>query len=159
MRCFGTEISGNRRFNCELSATDRSVIVALRNEGYSRKDLATQFRVNVSTITRTVKRWTDHGIFTSRPRSGPPEKLNRAEKRYIVRLIQKNARLGWKAIIQAAGVGIHSSTARRVVGKHYRRKWRARKRIQLTEAHAKERLSFARYWRRFEADLLAVRTI
>ena len=159
MRVFGTEISGNRGRNCELKPTDRSAIVAKRNAGVSREAVAREFGVSPSTVTRTVKRWTQNGVFTSRPRSGRPEKLTRAQKRYIIRLVQRNARLAWKTLISESGTGIHPNTARKAMGRHYRRKWRARKRIQLTKAHAEERLSFARYWRKFEADLVAVSSI
>ncbi|KAF2186036.1 hypothetical protein K469DRAFT_707210 [Zopfia rhizophila CBS 207.26] len=60
MRSFGTEISGNRGCNDELSPKARAVIISKRKAGVLRKDLAVEFCVSEKTITNTLKRWKSH---------------------------------------------------------------------------------------------------
>ncbi|KAJ5875758.1 uncharacterized protein N7473_013105 [Penicillium subrubescens] len=60
VRCFGTEISGNRRLKAELSTEQRSAIIIALEGGGSPTVLATQFGCARSTIYDTLKRFQQH---------------------------------------------------------------------------------------------------
>ena len=151
MRAFGLEISGNARTirgnRKELRDTERAAIVAARQAGVPRRVLADNFDCSIRTINRTVKHFQIHETLRSLPRSGRPEKLNRRQKRYILRLVKRSPRMSWAALVGQSPVGVSKSTLRRVLGGPYRRKWRARKRITLQKHHARERLGYIRDWK------------
>jgi transposase len=88
MRSFGTEISGNRRPNQELSNDTRSAILYGLQLKQSPTQLAKQFNVTRSTIYRTKKRYQDLQTTNSRSRNGRPAKLSRATKRYIYQIVR-----------------------------------------------------------------------
>jgi len=85
MRSFGLEISANiqtpRGNRKELTTEERAAIVSARKAGVPRNELAKTFRCDVSTITRTIKRFQQHDALESKPRNGRPKKLNRQKKR------------------------------------------------------------------------------
>ena len=53
-RSFGTEISGNRRPGAELSETTRAGIIAPSEAGVLKPEIATEYRVNQSTVYDTI---------------------------------------------------------------------------------------------------------
>ncbi|RDW79716.1 hypothetical protein BP6252_04354 [Coleophoma cylindrospora] len=158
MRTFGTQISGNARIingkRRELTSEERAAIITGRQAGVPRNVLATDFHCSPSTINRTLARFYNHQSLSSLPRSGRPEKLTQAEKRYIRCMVKRHSRMTWKALILDSPQKVCKNTLRRILGKHFRRKWRAVKRIQLTKAHAKERLKHARYFMTRKVELL-----
>ena len=156
MRRFGTVISGNRRRNCELSKEARAAIVALAEAGTKKVQLARQFFCHPNTITRTLQRFQATESLASRLRKGRPPLLNAAQRRYILMLVKRNPRMAWKALICGAPVPVSQSTIRRVLGGHYRRKWKAVKRIAISKDLARERFSWARYWKTRKQELLTV---
>jgi len=160
MRRFGLQLSANVRTPSgnrkELTSEERAAIVAARKAGVSRLELAENFQCDVKTITRTVERFKTHNTFKSLPRSGRPEKLNRRQKRYILQLVKRQPRIAWKALVGSSPVHVHKNTLRSVLGKHYRRKWRAMKRIQLTKECAAIRLAHARSLKGKDQELFEV---
>ena len=56
LRAFGTEISGNRRLNGELSEATRSAIVAAQSSGIPKAQLAYDFDVSRYAITDILNR-------------------------------------------------------------------------------------------------------
>jgi transposase len=85
-RSFGTEISGNRGRNDELSPEARSSIISKQEAGVSIKELAAEFGVHRNTITKTIKRWKNHKTVHSLPREGRPEIITHREKRLLHRI-------------------------------------------------------------------------
>jgi transposase len=160
MRAFGLEISpnirtprGNRK---ELTTEERAAIIAARRAGVPCHELAKNFNCNVSTITCTVQHFKQRKILKFNPQTGRPEKLNRQQKRYMIQLVKRQPRIAWKALVGSSSVQVCKNTFRRVLGTHYRRKWRAKKRIQLTKDHAALRLAHARNLKRKEQELFEV---
>nr|CAH7718211.1 unnamed protein product [Callosobruchus chinensis] len=74
----------------ELSASDRTRIIALWQEGLSRHQIA-YYRLNIvrSTVSRTIRRYEETGEVNSRPRTGQPTVSTRREGRYIAQLARR----------------------------------------------------------------------
>lgn len=107
---FGTEISGNRRPNHELSNEARAAIVSRVLDGAPRKDVAREFRVSPKTIYNTMKRWDATRNNDSRPRAGRPKRLSDREKRAVSRQARKAPKICYAAIAEEAHVGHASRT-------------------------------------------------
>nr|CAH7733055.1 unnamed protein product [Callosobruchus chinensis] len=73
----------------ELSAFDRTRIIALWQEGLSRHQIANRLNVVRSTISRTIRRYEEIGEVNSRPRTGRPTVSTRREDRYIAQLARR----------------------------------------------------------------------
>nr|CAH7760291.1 unnamed protein product [Callosobruchus chinensis] len=58
----------------ELSAFDRTRIIALWQEGLSRHQIANRLNVVRSTVSRTIRRYEETGEVNSRPRTGNRER-------------------------------------------------------------------------------------
>jgi len=160
MRKFGTILSPNPRYTGkkrrELTPTERAAIVTARKLGRLRVELAKAFNCHSITITRTLARFSTYESVKSLPRSGWLKKINDGNIRYIKRLLRRNPRMTWAALQASSGVGCCIMTLRRHLGKYFRRKWRARKRIFLTDAQAAARLQYARFWYRKQQELTEV---
>nr|CAH7762384.1 unnamed protein product [Callosobruchus chinensis] len=73
----------------ELSAFDRTRIIALRQEGLSRQQIANRLNVVISTVRRTIRRYEETGEVNSKPRTGRPIVSTRREDRYIAQLASR----------------------------------------------------------------------
>nr|CAH7747251.1 unnamed protein product [Callosobruchus chinensis] len=73
----------------ELSAFDRTRIIALWQKGLSRHQIANRLNVVRSAIGRTIRRYEETGEVNSRPRTGRPTVRTRREDRYIVQLARR----------------------------------------------------------------------
>nr|CAH7725535.1 unnamed protein product [Callosobruchus chinensis] len=77
----------------ELSAFDRTRIIALWQEGLSRHQIANRLNVARSTVSRTIRRYGETGDFpihlNSRPRTGRPTVSTRREDRFIAQLARR----------------------------------------------------------------------
>ena len=92
-----------------LSQLDRGRAIALILQGRSQRDVAQQFGVHESTISRLVQRLIATGRLTDRPRSGRPRVTTQRQDRRI-RLVHLRNRLRTA-----------TETAREVIGTHGRR--------------------------------------
>ena len=92
-----------------LSQLDRGRAIALILQGRSQRDVAQQFGVHESTISRLVQRLRATGRLTDRPRSGRPRVTTQRQDRRI-RLVHLRNRLRTA-----------TETAREVIGIHGRR--------------------------------------
>ena len=92
-----------------LSQLDRGRAIALILQGRSQRDVAQQFGVHESTISRLVQRLRATGRLTDRPRSGRPRVTTQRQDRRI-RLVHLRNRLRTA-----------TETAREVIGTHGRR--------------------------------------
>nr|CAH7769340.1 unnamed protein product [Callosobruchus chinensis] len=68
----------------ELFAFDRTLIIALWQEGLSRHQIANRLNVVRSTVSRTIRRYEETGEVNSRPRTGRPTVSTRREDKYII---------------------------------------------------------------------------
>ena len=157
---FGTDISGNRRAIAgprkNLTEVQRSAILAASSAGMTRAKIARQFAVNAKTVDRTLRRWQEHNTLQSLPKSGRPEKLSDRGKRFFNLMVRRDPRVKWREILGSSDVRVSKNTVRRALQPGYKRKWRAMKRIKLTEAAARKRLSWATYWKDRAQELTEV---
>lgn len=149
MRSFGTEISGNRRRNSELSIGQRASILASLSAKQSVTKIAEDHNVSRQTIYNTRDRWQRDQLIKSRPRKGRPPITSR-QKRYIYNLARKHPRWSYKAIIADLDESISKRTVQRILRRFNLRKWKSKKRIHLTADDAKARRRFWRQWMRFD---------
>nr|CAH7750717.1 unnamed protein product [Callosobruchus chinensis] len=73
----------------ELSAFDRTRIIALWQEGLSRHQIANRLNVVRSTVSRTIRRYEETGEVNGRPRTGRPTVSTTREDRYIAQLARR----------------------------------------------------------------------
>ncbi|KNA96965.1 hypothetical protein FOXG_18208 [Fusarium oxysporum f. sp. lycopersici 4287] len=124
-RSFGSEISGNRQFNHEFTPVQRAAIMAELRAGKSQRTVAANFNTTQGTISKTKKRWEEEEILQSRARKGRPKKLT---------------------ALQILGLDVSIRTLKRRLQSYWRRKWRSKRRIKLSEEDAKARLKHCEFW-------------
>nr|CAH7722916.1 unnamed protein product [Callosobruchus chinensis] len=73
----------------ELSAFDRTRIIALWQEGLSRHQIANRLNVVRSTVSRTIRRYEETGDVNSRSGTGRPTVSTRREEKYIAQLARR----------------------------------------------------------------------
>nr|CAH7714481.1 unnamed protein product [Callosobruchus chinensis] len=73
----------------ELSAFDRTRIIALWQEGLSCHQIANRLNVVRSTVSRTIRLYEETGEVNSRPRTGRPTVSTRRENRFIAQLSRR----------------------------------------------------------------------
>ena len=150
MRGFGTEISGNRKPNQELSEAQRAGIIGQKQAGDSTKKIATEYGIHRNTVSQTLKRFRDHKTPSSLPRSGRPEKLSRSAKQRLFRAARKSPRIQYAALrSHAPGNKVCRRTIYSILKKRGLTNWRAKKRPKLSREDAEKRLEFARNMRSF----------
>lgn len=160
MRNFGTELSANiqsiRGNRKHLTPVERASIFSARMAGVTRKVLAAEFGCSLATISKTCKRIQLRRTVETKPRSGRPRKLSPSQARYMVQLVKRNPRMSWAALLGACPRPVVKSTLRKVLGPHYRRKYRSIKRIMLDQAKATNRLQHVKALKRKVQELMEV---
>lgn len=155
-RSFGAEIAANRQKGHELSLMEKGLIVDRLSLGFKNADVARQFRVHPSIISRIWSRYKTTKSIENKPRSGRPMKLTDTEKRHVIITAKRNRKITWKTLSNSVGGKVSKSTLRRTLQQHFRRKWRSKNRIYLSPITAKKRLEFARLWMPNVQDLIKV---
>lgn len=145
-RSFGDIISGNRQKNHEFSPEAKAAMLAMLEAGLSQRAVARRFKTSHGAVAEVLKRFRETGTVKNKPRSGRPSVLNRAQKRYILRMIRRDRSISWDALVSEFDGEVSQSTIRRVIKYHYKRKWKAMERPKLDANKARERLRFARFW-------------
>jgi transposase len=151
VRCFGTEISGNRRPKAELSTTQRSAIIIALEGGGSPTALAAQFGCARSTIYDTQKRFQQHQSIESLPRSGRPSLISDRAKREVYQLARRYPQWSYITLASQLRQPLSKSTIRSILIGYGLRKRRARKRIPLSTIGARKRYRFGLKYRGFRA--------
>jgi hypothetical protein len=149
MRTFDVEISGNRRRGQQFSPEAKGAMLGMLCAGASLRAVAREFKLR--------NRFKDDHTTDYKARKGRPSVLTKAEKRYILRLASKDRSITWSALVGSVDTRVSKSTVRRVVRTHYKRKWKAMDRIELTPENARIRLQWARYWLPKIEELMEVR--
>jgi transposase len=157
-RRFGTEISGNRVKNAELSSESRAAIIAKYEAGVKVAALRDEFCVGKTAIYDTINRWKNHKTLQSLPRSGRPGVLSHHEKRVLYRIARKSPKIEYQKLIEEAGLleatpyrttTPHRNTIYNTLKKRNLTNHRCKKRPKLNRAHALLRLKFCREYRHF----------
>ena len=142
----------------ELSGEVRVQVIALHNEGFSFRSIASRLKCHHSTVLRTVKRHADQENFVSRPRSGTfTPRLTRT----VRRLVDNDPRLTSVAIRQHLSECNYfqekklptTRTIRNLLCRNLKLRARrpARKPL-LTEKQRKRRIEFCRKYRKWTPD-------
>ncbi|OQD59946.1 hypothetical protein PENPOL_c038G02850 [Penicillium polonicum] len=98
MRSFGTEISGNRGKQAELSPEQRAGICSALDAGVSASKLAVEYACHRSTIYRTRERFLEQKNTSSRPRTGRPPIFNERARKYIYLQARRNPLWSYKRL-------------------------------------------------------------
>ncbi|CAG9955436.1 unnamed protein product [Clonostachys rosea f. rosea IK726] len=156
MRTFGDEISGNRRRGCQFSPEAKGAMLGMLHAGASAGAVAREFRTTHSTVLKLRDRFKNDNTVKYKERQGRPSMLTKTEKRYIIRMASKDRSITWAALVGSVDTRVSKSTVRRVVRTHYKRKWKAMDRVELTPESARIRLQWARYWLPRIEDLMEI---
>ncbi|KAJ0126857.1 N-acetylgalactosamine-6-sulfatase [Fusarium oxysporum f. sp. albedinis] len=155
-RSFGSEISGNRQFNHEFTPVQRAAIMAELRAGKSQRTVAANFNTTQGTISKTKKRWEEEEILQSRARKGHPKKLTALQIVRINSFINRHRKITWNDVLLELGLDVSIRTLKRRLQSHWRRKWRSKRRIKLSEEDAKARLKYCEFWLRHLDDYIQV---
>jgi transposase len=147
VRQFGTEISANRRRNCEFTPVQKSAMCCDLSGGKSYRAVAGIYNTSPSTVYKIFQHWKNEKTLENKPRSGRPGKLTSAERKYIVLLAKRDRRVSYSALVGAMDGRVCLRTIQRLMKKYYSRKWRAMQRIPLSKETAKIRLRWAKAWK------------
>jgi transposase len=150
-RSFGTEISGNRLSNRELSIDARNSIISKCEAGASTRELAAEFGVTSQTIRNTLRRYSKTGSNASRPRSGRPPILSTRESRTLYRHARKAPKITYNSLIKKAHLqkDYSHSTAYRALRNQSLTNFRAPRQPMITASNAQKRLRFCREYTDF----------
>ena len=145
-----------------LSQLDRGRVIALILQGRLQRDVAQQFGVHESTISRLVQRLRATGRLTDRPRSGRPRVMTQHQDRRI-RLVHLCNRLRTATETAREVIGTHGRSVRPRAVRNRLREFdlrprrpyvgpnltprRRQRRMQWLRAHAPNRFRLAD-WRR-----------
>jgi transposase len=153
MRSFGTQITGNRRLQAELSPEARSAIIVLTEEGISQRKLAARFGCSRSTIQATIDRWKLNNTVQTLPRTGRPGKFNARTWRSIYRTVRRTPKITYYELQQSLPTPPSHATITRFLNELGIHKRPCKERPKLEEEHIEKRLQFAQRhadtpWRR-----------
>jgi transposase len=95
-RAFGTEISGNRGLDGELSSEARAGILSAVEHGVPKLQIASQYAYDRRTVYNTINRWNNNATTSSLPRSSPPRKHSRMQERMLVRYARRFPKATYK---------------------------------------------------------------
>jgi transposase len=98
----------NRKKNEELSPEVKAAMVALLHTGMSAKAVGREFLTDSTTVTKIAKKFTTSHTFKNKERKGRPKKLNRSERRNLLRLIRKNRFISWEELCDATDRSVQS---------------------------------------------------
>jgi transposase len=155
-RSFGTEISGNREFNHEFTSEQRAAIMAELHAGKSQREVADNFSTTQGTISKTKRRWEQYHNLASQPRKGRPKKLTPLQLIRINSYINRHREITWNDVLYELELDVSIRTLKRRLQSNWRRKWRSKRRIELSEEGAKARLEHCTFWLRHLDDYICV---
>lgn len=133
----------------KLSIAERWQAIGMKNAGMSNRQIAANFGVNNSVISRLVARHRQTGSIEDRPRSGRPRKTTPREDRFLARQARLHpfSTAGQLRGMWPTGGQISDRT---VIRRLHRSRLRARrplKRPELTRRHRQARMEWARHHR------------
>lgn len=126
----------------------RQMAIGMLNAGVTAREVARQFNVNESTISRLKTRYQLTGNVKDMPRSGRPRKTTLAEDRYIVVTSRRNRFMCSRRLAES----VRNATGTRVCDRTVRNRLRAARLhgrrphvgIPLTRRHRQDQVTWAR---------------
>lgn len=129
----------------QMTPSRRAKITALRSQGLSFSKIASMIPCALSTAIWSEKKWREQQSHYRKDGSGGPKLFSDREERRIIRHIRNNPKLTYKELISELQL---PSTCQRTISRMAALKdihrWRAARRPALTDAVARQRLSWAR---------------
>lgn len=142
----GDIICPKRKKHEEFTPEARAAIFALLHTGMSQRAVAREFSTDHRAVDRIAKRYLNTRTFDDKRRKGRPSKLNRVDRRYILRKIRQDRFITWEALAQEMDGAVSVRTLQRAVSFHYKRKWKSMERPKLDKEKARIRLNFCQAW-------------
>ncbi|KAL5624645.1 hypothetical protein BROUX41_004705 [Berkeleyomyces rouxiae] len=99
-RLLGDILCPNRKKGQEFPVEARVAMLALSQEGVSARAIAKKFRTDHKTVTRILLNAKENSTLKPKPRSGRPQKLSPAQKRYIMRLMKKDPAITLASLVK-----------------------------------------------------------
>ncbi|GFV52689.1 transposable element Tcb1 transposase [Trichonephila clavipes] len=131
-----------------LPENKRYKIIHLKEEGYSMRQIAAEVPCGLSTVVRTLKRFSETNFIVDRGQSGRPRKTTLREDRLLHRISLSNRKLNysqiWKQWTLTSNVSVCPRTVRGRLLEIGLRGCKAHPKLLLAEFQRKRRLTWAR---------------
>ncbi|GFS51097.1 transposable element Tc1 transposase [Trichonephila clavipes] len=131
-----------------LPENKRYKIIHLKEEGFSTRQIAAKVPCCLSTVVRTLKRFSETNFIVDRGQSGQPRKTSLREDGLLHRISLSNRKLNSSQILKqwtlTSNVSVCSKTVRGRLQEIGLRGCKARPKPLLTEFQCKRRLTWAR---------------
>ena len=132
-------ISKNRRFNCELTPYQRGQVIGLEAQGLSQRKIGAQLSVSRGAVTSTLAGQKSRPQGESKPRPGQPLKYSMRDDRKMLRCCRLQPKLTFDARRAFCDTKMSNSYIKTLCRASGLSHWRAKKRPELLEVHAKLR--------------------
>jgi hypothetical protein len=136
----------NHQTNHEWSDEAKCVMIGMRMTGVSQRTVARVHRTDHKTVAAIEKSFTQTASVQNKPRIGRPQKPNRGQTRYVLRLIRKNPYIKWEKLLSEAQELVCLSTLKHAVSVYFERKWKAMDRPPISKEQGASRRAFYREW-------------
>jgi hypothetical protein len=135
-------ISGNRLKGCEISPYMRGQVAGKASECRGLRGIATDLKLDYSTVRYTLKQDELRHEGESLPRAHRKKSYTDADERNLLRHVRLNPKDTYKQVIIACGLDCKTTTVKKILKQHGIANWRCKQRPELTEAHALKRLAW-----------------
>jgi DDE superfamily endonuclease/Transposase len=133
-------IDGNGTRGKDITPYMRGKIVGAANNGASPAEIQARYGVSRGAVRGSIAQDFARPEGESRPRSGCPPTYTDRDERMMLRNLRLFAKSTFNNRRQETGLQMSNSTIKRLAQKNGLHHWRAKKRPELTEEHAAERL-------------------
>lgn len=137
-------IDANRPRGKDISPYVRGKIVGMADSGVPASKIQAQYGVSRKAVRGSIAQDSQRPEGKSAPHSGCPPTYTIRDERMMLRNLRLFPKSTFNDRRLESGVGMSNSTIKRLARKHGLHHWRAKKRPELTEEHAAERLLWCR---------------
>lgn len=137
-------ISGNEQRRRELSPGLKREIFGRADAGQSVADIAQRRSLPKTTVRAVIRRYEERGTAANLPRSGRPTEMTPQDERHILRIIRRDCHITYDRLRKETGTNFANSTFWRFFKHKGIAHWLSKRRPQLSDDHARQRLRFAR---------------
>ena len=145
-------ISGNRFKGCEISPYMRSKVVGKASEGRNSYQIARDLKLKRETVRYTIQQDELHNNGHSLPRKPRNKAYTDHKERLLVCHMQLNPKDTYKQVITACNLYCKTTMIKKIFKQYSICNWRAKKRLDLIEAHAALRLAWYLAHREWTAE-------
>jgi hypothetical protein len=127
----------------DLSLHSRGKIIGAYIAGVRPATIGRLFSTPDSTVRTTILKEDLRPHRLSLPKPGRPVEYSKRDERSVLRFIRSNPKTKYSVIKDQCSLEISHLTIKRILRKHGITTWRAKKRLQVTELLASQRLAWA----------------